>query len=480
MVVLISHQLMEGNLRGAHSLLVTPSTSSLRAATQTQPLPSVVKDRPSRTGLGLTIPKSRYAQDMSQAAVAPPSYSDLRRQRSLAAVRSLSALNSNGRAQASMSRSASVRETRSYDDAHESRSNDWTSVAGRPLYRISSDPSRTNPESQPVYTATPRGLHRSASTTTDLRVQMHELRGRISSLKERAREDGLRRRSLQNMREPTPFAFSDVWHTGTQGYRSTALSASTRTERSSDSSHSADYLHDPANGRARAKTSSIEVANRLARESSNASVENEESHYEDASSEVDGDLSTSGEQGSSCPSEDGHDDDKLDGDSVYEDAHLHENSPPLAERHEDRADAFDYENFFLHSAMGAHPQLQRTASVSSTDSNRTTRPDSSHRQSSEAFTAPKTGQLTLHHNPSMESLSTVATFATATESLESDDETDDGFDCQPGLALTQDWPISATNNSPPAPLGELRADPAFLVSKDGDFDSGRPSPSTLR
>ena len=48
------------------------------------------------------------------------------------------------------------------------------------------------------------GIHRSPSRSEGLREQMSSLKGRISSLRERAKEDSLMRQSVQNLREPSP------------------------------------------------------------------------------------------------------------------------------------------------------------------------------------------------------------------------------------------------------------------------------------
>ena len=53
------------------------------------------------------------------------------------------------------------------------------------------------------------------------------------------------------------------------------------------------------------------------------------------------------------------------GASVYEDAIS--GAPPSVVAHEDREDAFDYEHFFLHSAMGTYSGHRRRHSSSSTD-----------------------------------------------------------------------------------------------------------------
>ncbi|EZF32589.1 hypothetical protein H109_02815 [Trichophyton interdigitale MR816] len=98
--------------------------------------------------------------------------------------------------------------------------------------------------------------------------------------------------------------------------------------------------------------------------------------------------------------------------SVYQDI-LEEfpSVPPVQEtiRHEDRIDAFDYEHFILHSALGTYSgRLNRSGSICSSGSTETTRPDGRE--------TPKNGSgSTLSRVTSNDSISTDATFATATE-----------------------------------------------------------------
>lgn len=107
-------------------------------------------------------------------------------------------------------------------------------------------------------------------------------------------------------------------------------------------------------------------------------------------------------------------------DSVYEDAVY---DMPVTERHEDRVDAFDYEHFFLHSAMGTYSLEDRRTSTSSNSSTETTRPVTAVQNSEDLSNAEK--RISMHQrNPSVDSISTVATFATAAEN-QSDDEDDE-------------------------------------------------------
>ena len=128
------------------------------------------------------------------------------------------------------------------------------------------------------------------------------------------------------------------------------------------------------------------------------------------------------------------------GASVYQDAET-EQAPPVV-AHEDRADAFDYEHFFLHSAMGTYSNKGRKNSASSEDSvssvetakGPTTRglegddmteveyDDEIDFEPSTPETPEKLKEIerNLHKRTfSDESVSTLATFATATEGRDS-------------------------------------------------------------
>ena len=93
----------------------------------------------------------------------------------------------------------------------------------------------------------------------------------------------------------------------------------------------------------------------------------------------------------------------------------------VGERHEDRADAFDYEHVFLLSGLKHYTQQQKSASVSSDSSDdsehsvETERPNDGG-VADEAQDAPQANRISNHiRNQSGESVSTDATFATADE-----------------------------------------------------------------
>ncbi|TKA68880.1 hypothetical protein B0A49_05350 [Cryomyces minteri] len=129
---------------------------------------------------------------------------------------------------------------------------------------------------------------------------------------------------------------------------------------------------------------------------------------------------------------------ETDGESIYEEPEYQ----PVAERHEDRADAFDYQNFFLHSAVGTYGQPTRRSSVSSTGSADTARGPAPN-DSQEPPATPETPEAlrkierAMHRRAlSKDSVASMATFATAAEGH--DDESKGQHPSQ-----GHNWPIPA-------------------------------------
>lgn len=279
-------------------------------------------------------------------------------------------------------------------------------------------------------------LHRSASTTSNLRDQMNDLKGRISSLKQRAKEDHLRRRSLQSLRTPSPFTSAEIWYSGADEYKSggSPISADAGVGTKIESATRKPVYDDEASDSTPRTTSSAppvqynQASKGIDRHLEQTAVEQAEDYqYDEAvhaqhqvpDEEEDRDAEDGEESENDFVSIDG-DDFETGGDSVYEDA-VYE--MPVAERHEDRVDAFDYEHFFLHSAMGTYSSGRRGSgsSSSSTDSVATTRPVTAI-QAPEVATS-STRRVSYHQrNSSVDSVSTVATFATAAEEQMDDEE----------------------------------------------------------
>lgn len=299
-------------------------------------------------------------------------------------------------------------------------------------------------------------LRRPASSASDIRAQMDELKGRISTLKERAQEDRMKRMSVNSLRTPSPFTASDKWQSDGYKGRSRSTDPSAWSQNSSPVAKQDEFSSPYYHNNSELRSSPPRAFD---------GTEYAESTYEDAE-ELLGDIKEEPEEVDelSTPSttvyterqkmligphnptpdelgdkrmsdatakaqfedeypeyEDSDDGESLDGRSEY-----HEAVPVIAERHEDRADAFDYEHFFLHSAMGSFTR-DRRGSSSSEDSLETTRPASPPRRASVIHVSED--PLLLHRrSQSTDSVSTVQSFATAAEEVDSDDESDDGPD----------------------------------------------------
>lgn len=296
----------------------------------------------------------------------------------------------------------------------------------------------------------PPQLHRSASTTSSLRDQMNDLKGRISNLKQKAHEDTMRRRSILSLRSPSPFNQAEAWYSGTTAYKAGASPISADAgvgmtlESPSRKALFEEELHDPT-----PRTSTIaplpndsyavKEVNSEPTQSPTPTNGNGEpdlyAHPDKNETEANrartvglglGDLGE-GESDYVSIQDDEDDDDDFDaGSSVYEDA-VYE--MPVTERHEDRIDAFDYENFFLHSAMGTYSAVRpgSSGSSSSADSVATTRPVTAiHTRNVSTGSAKR---VSMHQrNSSVASVSTVASFATAAEEQSDDEEENEKMD----------------------------------------------------
>ncbi|KAF7163668.1 hypothetical protein CNMCM5623_008474 [Aspergillus felis] len=254
----------------------------------------------------------------------------------------------------------------------------------------------------------------------DLQDQMKGLHIKISSLKVKAQEDNLRRRSLQSLRTPSPLTEGDQWYPSALELKNSNGSLRSnqgrgRTAEAQENHHHQErqepetvrngFTYDERNHR----TEQPEA--KLQRKPSAAShaVSLNESLYEDAE---EGDYDVDGSPGSDIDREaleeilrEPLDDEDLEGSlEAFPAVPQHIEMTP----HEEREDAFDYEHFILHSALGNYSRnkLRRTSNVS-TSSVETTRPY--HEASGTRHS----------RSDSTASLSTIATFATA---IEGDDD----------------------------------------------------------
>ncbi|KAL4874818.1 hypothetical protein BJY04DRAFT_224658 [Aspergillus karnatakaensis] len=239
----------------------------------------------------------------------------------------------------------------------------------------------------------------------DLKDQMKGLHIKISTLKVKAQEDNLRRRSLQSLRTPSPLTAATHWYAN-------PLEQSARNSHLHPSAGYGYALESPISSQGSGHTSSSNTDSTLL-------VPDTISEPRRSTDEV-----------VLPPFElTDHEDERSTAESLYEDAEEHYSgtrSPeseidrealeeilrePLDEDlalddtpHEEREDAFDYEHFILHSALGNYTQARlRRQSNGSETSVETTRPIRERRS------------IRHSRSNSANSLSTVATFATAAE-----------------------------------------------------------------
>lgn len=333
-----------------------------------------------------------------------------------------------------------------------------TGVNGRGSGRSSLEGSPGSNESQP--------LSRSASSmqVRELKDQMTDLKGRLSVLRDRARDDSMKRRSLQSLRTPSPFTAAEQWYTSAKGYGEGNLSADAVVTY-------APWQESPISPKAESPKK-LEAQHTYP-ESDVTSV------YEDVSEAVDeravpiGQPQTMFMEDSQAEElglrydtaaeripEDENLSDEIISQSGTDDygSDVYHDSFPTQVSHEDREDAFDYEHFFLHSAMGTISQQRhgRRGSYSSDDSVETTRGPVTSTTDSTLAKRVSLGHL---RNDSEASISTLATFATASEGFEDDDDDHDNFAVQevvvPQQARSVTPPTGAKRSTFGSPLEAL-------------------------
>lgn len=288
------------------------------------------------------------------------------------------------------------------------------------------------------------GLTRARSTTQmrDIRDQMQDLKGKISTLKQRARQDSLYRRSLQNLRTPSPFTAAEQWYTGVPLHEERTASVSPQPNGTPKGESpvrispqkSAEEL---ADGHLEAEDvekgdddSGIDVHEQERPETAflaNSLPEEPLTERNDVPKVSIHDATASEKSLPELPSPDEEEaaslrevEDSLDGD---EDQYHETSALPIGERHEDRPDAFDYEHFFLHSGMGHHKTgASRTSSRSSYSSVETTKPADSDTDAA----GPGTSTRHLKHTHARkESVDSTTSFTTAPSSERSPTDDDE-------------------------------------------------------
>ena len=438
---------MEGNLRGAReSLVVSPTFSSKSVSSNLTHHMAASRERDRRlyAGMGpipprlnahrqsLLTPNGRdgHTRGLSETSVPlpfTPSYSYMTR--TLSNKRASSAFGHTSGPWAPESYGQGrfpIKESRSVEHLRNPRTT-WTNSdrdhGGRSASRSSKSPPalETLPEDEDG-----ARVHRSTSAASGLRDQMNDLKGRISSLKLKAQEDHLRRRSMQSLRAPSPFTSADTWHSGSNMYQPESPITGTAGLGITTEPLTRTGLYPEEQDRpltAATTDSQKHGENLVTQYKDQRSVSSGLGYSTHSYGQRESDSSES-ESYEVSEADDAdfvsvHDGDADPGpDSVYEDA-VYE--MPTTERHEDRVDAFDYETFFMHSAMGTYSLEDLRSSTSSGTSVATTRPVTAVQTSDELSTAEK--RVSYHQrNPSADSVSTVATFATAAEEQGDDDD----------------------------------------------------------
>ena len=304
------------------------------------------------------------------------------------------------------------------------------------------------------------GLTRSRSTAQmrEIRDQVQDLKGKISTLKRRARQDSLYRRSLSNLRTPSPFTSADP----SEGWYKGVPLAAERHRTVDNDAREQEYIEEPKQGKLETDPQEadiidaiekdgmkghdsgvdLQVANADSGVSSGAPPEQDTSAVKaiaktqsEAETIVDppqpavgfdadsggSDLGKGKDLAAEKPPQDLVDKEE----SLYDSDGFYDAEDQTAgERHEDRPDAFDYEHFYLYSGMGLYSKKTRSvsSSASSEFSVATTKPTITETISSAEEGAPDSDRSHSSHarKESVESMSTVATFATATEERETD------------------------------------------------------------
>ncbi|KAI3331953.1 hypothetical protein HD806DRAFT_175543 [Xylariaceae sp. AK1471] len=456
---------MEGNLNRARSSLYSPTMSSM--GSHSTPSPPI--GRPA-TAVGLGNEHGHRKLSHGHNRISSESNLPSESRPSASTQRSSSALGTAGgyRRPLHNSRNANYthKNTNSAPSNHSlygttSFSNSKISLHGqdRPLEPLDEDEVAEETESPRTDTenaktdgfltptfgsSSDNGLKRSASSAQmrDLRDQVNDLKGRLSTLRDQARADSLKRQSLQSLRTPSPFTHARVeqWYADTSGHEDSVTipgdsNAHTAT-RSSNGVH--DRPGSSGEGetppQARDESQAVRPTNAegaavpatsnpasprpaLSTIVANAKVDGTE--IEVASMNELDDIMNELEDIDDMRTEDGYEfaeANDLDGSASESGESSYHDSVQAQVSHEDREDAFDYEHFFLHSAMGSmsRRRMRRRGSndsFSSEDSVETTRgPTTSHPPD---ITAAKIGRRS--RRGSAGSTSTLDSFATATE-----------------------------------------------------------------
>ncbi|QUC17854.1 uncharacterized protein UV8b_02095 [Ustilaginoidea virens] len=256
----------------------------------------------------------------------------------------------------------------------------------------------------------------SAAQMRDLHDQMEGLKGKISTLKEKAKQDSMKRRSLQSLRALSPFTYSQ-WDQGYAGCKSSIPPEDGSLGLAAPLNGT---VHGLDNGEPTTKTQvQSQPLDREAQDCTPQGIYDDCIHQDELLQSLEeGDVLGADSKDDKVDNVDqadqvGFDDDISEsGESLYHDSQ----QEPTDISHEDREDAFDYEHFFLHSAMGtlSRQRMSRSGSFSS--------------EESDASVETTRGPAILHgRRPSIDTMTSVNTFATAREVMESRSSTSQSF-----------------------------------------------------
>lgn len=333
----------------------------------------------------------------------------------------------------------------------------------------------SNPQAFTTSNQYSQGLTRSRSAMPirEVRDQMEDLKGRISDLQQRAKADNFKRRSLQSLRTDSPFTAAEQWYRGVDEGKGDYVRDGAGTETGGNEKwkpisgpNEPDIVRANGEESDHARNGQTESATLFDGPKDTSIGKENDTIPEDTLAD-----NISGNQGTTennytieyMPetNEELEENQDSEAGTTEDEAEYYEAPVSIGERHEDRADAFDYEHFFLYSALGNYSRgdtSRRDSYISndSTTSVETARPEPE-QSKDETQRLKGRPQMWIHGGTvSTESLVTVATFATAME--------DDGGEESDGdeVKLGKHTPVMALPGSFPDMLVDT------LALKDGD------------
>ncbi|KAI1755122.1 hypothetical protein F4782DRAFT_538655 [Xylaria castorea] len=426
---------MEGNLNRARSSLYSPSMSSV----DSQSTPSPPVGRPA-TSNGLSNNRDHRRLSHGHNRISSDGSIPIDIMPSIPTQRSLSALGTAGGYRRPLQGSRNPDST--HNRINGVQSNHSLHGQDQPLEPLSEEGvfeekgtnghdienAKAGVYPSPVGSFSDKGLKRSVSSSQmrDIKDQVNDLKGRLSTLRDQARADSLKRRSLQSLRTPSPFTHARVeqWYADASSHEDDATQHSSSnvqvtTESSADRTGSSVEVEATLQSHDDPPASQPNHANVPAGPATLNSTDPPPTSYAetigaeanvDSMNELDNTDVRTGDGYEFAEANDFDESASESGASSYHDTVQAQVS------HEDREDAFDYEHFFLHSAMGSmsRRRMRRKGSndsFSSEDSVETTRGPTTSQPTD--VTAIKTGHRS--RRGSAGSTSTMDSFATATE-----------------------------------------------------------------